>query len=70
GNLLTVDSLSAAFRYSSEALAMIPAEPPSRTWVWAAATHAAAARQVGEEETALRIGRQALRVAEELGMTA
>ncbi|GAA3132767.1 helix-turn-helix transcriptional regulator [Streptomyces rameus] len=70
GNLLTVDSLTAAFRYSSEALAMIPAEPPSRTWVWAAATHAAAARQVGEEETALRVGRQALRVAEELDMPA
>ncbi|MBL1084677.1 AAA family ATPase [Streptomyces actinomycinicus] len=70
GNLLIVDSLSAAFRYSSEALAMIPAEPPSRTWVWAAATHVAAARQVGEDETALRIGRRALQVAEELGVTA
>ncbi|WP_251091939.1 helix-turn-helix transcriptional regulator [Streptomyces sp. Caat 7-52] len=70
GNLLTVDSLAAAFRYSSEALAMIPAEPPSRTWVWAAATHASAARQVGEEATALRVGRQALRAAEQLGMTA
>ncbi|UFR06494.1 AAA family ATPase [Streptomyces sp. Go40/10] len=68
GNLLTVDSLTAAFRYSSEALAMIPAEPPSRTWVWAAATHVAAARQIGEDETALRIGRRALRVAEELGV--
>ncbi|MET7482125.1 AAA family ATPase [Streptomyces sp. NPDC005538] len=66
GNLIGVDSLTAAFAYSSEALAMIPAEPPSRTWVWAAATHVMAARQVGEDEIALRVARQALRTAEEL----
>ncbi|MDV9178559.1 AAA family ATPase, partial [Streptomyces sp. W16] len=66
GNLMGVDSLTAAFAYSSEALAMIPAEPPSRTWVWAAATHVLTARQVGEDEIALRVARQALRTAEEL----
>ncbi|MFI9803490.1 helix-turn-helix transcriptional regulator [Streptomyces sp. NPDC052301] len=70
GNLLTVDSLTAAFRHSSEALEMIPAEPPSRTWVWAAATHVMAARQVGQDETALRVARRALAVAEELGLRA
>ncbi|MEV2213983.1 AAA family ATPase [Streptomyces sp. NPDC050997] len=69
GNLIGVDSLTAAFAYSSEALAMIPAEPPSRTWVWAAATHVLAARQVGEYDTALRIARQALSVAERLDVT-
>ncbi|WP_373559226.1 AAA family ATPase, partial [Streptomyces sp. SA15] len=69
GNLLSVDSLTAAFAYSSEALAMIPAQPPSRTWVWAAATHVLAARQVGESETALKVARQALSVAEELDVT-
>ena len=69
GNLIDVDSLTAAFAYSSEALAMIPAEPPSRTWVWAAATHVLAARQVGEYDTALRIARQALSVAERLDVT-
>ncbi|WP_406418921.1 AAA family ATPase [Streptomyces sp. NBC_01614] len=69
GNLLGVDSLTAAFAYSSEALALIPAEPPSRTWVWAAATHVLAARQVGENETALRVAREALRTAEELQVT-
>ncbi|MFE9058052.1 ATP-binding protein [Streptomyces mutabilis] len=68
GNLLRVDNLSAAFAHSSEAFALIPAEPPSPTWVWAAATHVMAARQVGENETALRVGRRALRVAEELGV--
>ncbi|MFM9627036.1 AAA family ATPase [Streptomyces galilaeus] len=68
GTLLGVDSLTAAFRYSSEALAMIPAEPPSPTWVWAAATHVLAARQVGETETALRVARQALGVADLLGV--
>ncbi|MEV5955715.1 AAA family ATPase [Streptomyces sp. NPDC051987] len=69
-NLMTVDNLAAAFRYSSEALAMIPAEPPSRTWVWAAATHVMAARQVGDDATALRVARQALKVAERIGATA
>ena len=68
-NLLSVDSLTAAYAYSSEALALIPAEPPSRTWVWAAATHVLAARQVGENETALRVAREALRTAEELQVT-
>ncbi|MGW0337274.1 helix-turn-helix transcriptional regulator [Streptomyces sp. NPDC003011] len=66
GNLIGVDSQTAAFAYSSEALAMIPADPPSRTWVWAAATHVLAARQVGDNETALRVARQALGVAEQL----
>ncbi|MFE5813522.1 ATP-binding protein [Streptomyces sp. NPDC056479] len=69
GNLLDVDSLTAAFAYSSEALSLIPAEPPSRTWVWAAATHVLAARQVGENETALRVAREALRTAEQLQVT-
>ncbi|OIJ66540.1 ATP-binding protein [Streptomyces mangrovisoli] len=68
GNLIGVDSLKAAFAYSSEALAMIPAEPPSRTWLWAAATHVLAARQVGEDATALRVAREALGVAERLGV--
>ncbi|MBD0842912.1 MULTISPECIES: helix-turn-helix transcriptional regulator [unclassified Streptomyces] len=66
GNLLGVDSLTAAFTHSSEALALIPAEPPSTTWVWAAATHVLVARQIGEDETALRVARQALRAAEQL----
>ncbi|MFD5480443.1 helix-turn-helix transcriptional regulator [Streptomyces hawaiiensis] len=69
GNLLSVDSLTAAFAYSSEALAMIPEDPPSRTWVWAAATHVLAARHVGENETALRVARRALGVAEQLRVT-
>lgn len=69
GNLMTVDNLTTAFAYSSEALDMIPADPPSRTWVWAAATHVLAARHVGENETALRVAREALDRAEELGVT-
>ncbi|GAB2888039.1 helix-turn-helix transcriptional regulator [Streptomyces deserti] len=69
GNLLNVDGLTAAFTHSSEALAMIPDDPPSPTWVWAAATHVMAARQVGETGTALRVARRALRAAEQLGMT-
>jgi DNA-binding CsgD family transcriptional regulator len=69
GTLMGVDRLQAAFAYSSEALAMIPAEPPSPTWVWAAATHVLAARQVGDVATALRVARQALDVAERLELT-
>jgi len=68
GNLMRVDSLKAAFTYSSEALALIPAEPPSPTWVWAAATHVMAARHIGEDEVALQIGQQALAAAEALGL--
>ncbi|WP_373682253.1 MULTISPECIES: helix-turn-helix transcriptional regulator [Streptomyces] len=66
GNLMRIDSLTAAFTYSSEALDLIPAEPPSYTWVWAAATHVMAARYVGRDEDAERVARQALRTAEEL----
>jgi DNA-binding CsgD family transcriptional regulator len=69
GNLLSVDSLTAAFAYSSEALAMIPEDPPSHTWVWAAATHVMAARYVGENDTALKVARRALDVAERLRVT-
>ncbi|QFR00518.1 AAA family ATPase [Streptomyces phaeolivaceus] len=68
GDLMRVDNLEAAFRYSSEALAMIPAEPPSRTWVWAAATHVMAARYVGQDEEAGRVAREALEVAGRLGL--
>ncbi|MFE9883214.1 AAA family ATPase [Streptomyces sp. NPDC005784] len=64
GHLMRIDSLKDAFTYSSEALAMIPAEPPSYTWVWAAATHVMAARFVGRDEDAERVARQALATAE------
>ncbi|MFE1800432.1 AAA family ATPase [Streptomyces sp. NPDC059517] len=69
GNLMRIDSLTAAFTYSSEALAMIPADPPSRTWVWAASTHVMAARYVGDDETARDVARRALGIAEQLGIT-
>ncbi|MET9494888.1 AAA family ATPase [Streptomyces sp. NPDC006552] len=66
GNLMRIDNLEAAYTYSSEALALIPAEPPSATWVWAAATHVMAARYVGRDKDAERVARQALDVAERL----
>ncbi|MFF9814816.1 AAA family ATPase [Streptomyces sp. NPDC014006] len=68
GNLLTADNLTAAFAYSSEALALIPEEPPTRTWVWAAATHVMAAREVGASQAALHVARRALSAAEQLGV--
>ncbi|MGW2340938.1 helix-turn-helix transcriptional regulator [Streptomyces sp. NPDC001661] len=69
GNLIRIDHMEAAFTYSSEALALIPAEPPSGTWVWAAATHVLAARYVGRNDDAERVARQALTVAERLHLT-
>ncbi|MFJ2740818.1 AAA family ATPase [Streptomyces sp. NPDC087440] len=69
GNLMRIDNLEAAFAYSSEALALIPAEPPSYTWVWAAATHVMAARSVGRDADAERVARQALDTAERLRLT-
>ncbi|NEB80774.1 AAA family ATPase, partial [Streptomyces sp. SID14478] len=69
GNLMRIDHLEAAFTYSSEALALIPADPPSATWVWAAATHVMAARYVNRDEDAERVARQALDVAEQLELT-
>ncbi|WP_372351783.1 AAA family ATPase [Streptomyces sp. KL116D] len=67
-NLMRIDNLEAAFTYSSEALSLIPAEPPTRTWVWAAATHVMAARYVGRDEDAERVARQAIDIAERLGL--
>ncbi|MGA6225615.1 helix-turn-helix transcriptional regulator [Streptomyces umbrinus] len=69
GNLMRIDNLAAAFTYSNEALAMIPADPPSRTWVWAAATHVMAATYMGEDEAAHRVARKAVRIAEELDVS-
>ncbi|MFE2866955.1 AAA family ATPase [Embleya sp. NPDC059259] len=66
-SLMSVDDLQAAFEYSRQALAMIPAEPPTRTWLWAAATFVQAAYFSKDDDTALRVGRQVLAVAEELG---
>ncbi|NUU22417.1 MAG: AAA family ATPase [Streptomycetaceae bacterium] len=66
-SLMTVDNLQSAFEFSSQALALIPAEPPTLTWVWAAATHALAAFYVGDRGTAEVVGRQALDAAGELG---
>ncbi|MET8829278.1 AAA family ATPase [Streptomyces sp. NPDC004610] len=68
GTLLRIDSQTAAFAYSSEALELIPADPPSPTWVWAAATHVLAAWMTGDSRTALEVGRLALPVAERLGI--
>ncbi|MFI6586299.1 AAA family ATPase [Embleya sp. NPDC050493] len=66
-SLLSVDDLQAAFEYSRQALAMIPAEPVSRTWLWAATTFVQAAYYSRDDETARRVGRQVLAAAEKLG---
>ncbi|MGW6063041.1 helix-turn-helix transcriptional regulator [Streptomyces sp. NPDC055189] len=71
GNLLNVDNLPAALAHSREALALIPADPPSATWVWAAATYVMIAARMGVEDdadNAMRVGKQALHIAGELGI--
>ncbi|MEV6106441.1 AAA family ATPase [Streptomyces sp. NPDC051940] len=68
GRLMDIDSVTAAFAHSSDALAMIAPDPPSRTWVWAAATHVMAANYVGDEDTAHRVAVEALGKAQSLGM--
>ncbi|MFJ4686884.1 AAA family ATPase [Streptomyces sp. NPDC088789] len=68
GNLIGIDSLRAAMAYSSEALELIPADPPSPTWLWAAATHVLVARTMGDTRTAMAVARRALPLAERLGV--
>ncbi len=68
GRLMSIDSIPAAFTHSSEALAMIAPEPPTPTWVWAAATHVMAAGYMGDQDTARRVAIEALDKAKALGM--
>ncbi|MFI6938819.1 AAA family ATPase [Streptomyces sp. NPDC050418] len=69
GRLIGIDSVAAAFTHSSEALAMIPPEPPTTTWVWAAATHVMTSHYTGDVDTARSVGEEALAKAEALGMS-
>ncbi|MDI2129897.1 ATP-binding protein [Yinghuangia seranimata] len=67
-NLMSVDNLEAALEFSSQALALIPADPPTLTWVWAASTHTLAAFYARKDRTALELGLQAIKAAEELNV--
>ncbi|MGW0661640.1 helix-turn-helix transcriptional regulator [Streptodolium elevatio] len=66
-NLMSVDNLQAAYEFSSQALALIPADPPSLTWLWAAATHVQAAYYVSELDIAQELGDRVVAAATELG---
>ncbi|WP_436771559.1 helix-turn-helix transcriptional regulator [Yinghuangia sp. YIM S09857] len=66
-NLMSVDNLQAAYEFSSQALALIPADPPSLTWLWAAATHIQAAYYVSELEIARELGARVIEAATLLG---
>jgi hypothetical protein len=65
---MRTDNRAAALEYSSEAVAMIPSDPPSQTWVWAAATHVMAASYMGDMDTALVVARKAVVAAERIGV--
>ncbi|GAA4990402.1 helix-turn-helix transcriptional regulator [Yinghuangia aomiensis] len=69
-SLMNVDSLHSAFEFSREALALIPEEPPSLTWAWAAATHVQAAWYIRRIDVVRDVGKRALAAAEKLGADA
>lgn len=66
-NLMSVDNLQAAYEFSNQALALIPADPPSLTWLWAATTHVQAAFYVSKLDVAQELGDRVIAVAEALG---
>lgn len=65
-SLLHVDRDEAAYKESSAALALIPSDPPSPTWLWAAATHVRTSYFVGDIDGVKALGARALAAAEHL----
>ncbi|WP_113799491.1 LuxR family transcriptional regulator [Blastococcus sp. TF02-8] len=64
------DVAGAAYRESSAAMALVPAEPPSEVRTWAAATHARMGYMVGAFEEAEAAAAEALAAADALGLDA
>ena len=64
---LAADKLEEAFEATREAIDMLPAEPPTEEWVWAAATHARTAINLDMFDVAPVWARRALDGARALG---
>ncbi len=66
--LIWVDDHAGAYRETSAAMALVPAEPPSPERTWAAATHARAAYYVDRGREADASAEEALAAADALGL--
>ena len=65
--MVRVEDDAGAYRESSAAMALVPAEPPSKVRTWAAATHARMAYSFGRNEEADAAAEEALAAADALG---
>ncbi|TFV45086.1 helix-turn-helix transcriptional regulator [Blastococcus sp. TF02A-35] len=65
--MVRVEDVAGAYRESSAAMALVPAQPPSKVRTWAAATHARMSYSVGAMEEAEAAAEEALAAADALG---
>lgn len=65
--MVRVEDVTGAYRESAAAMALVPAQPPSKERTWAAATHARMGYSVGAMEEADRVAEEALAAADALG---
>jgi DNA-binding CsgD family transcriptional regulator len=65
--MVRVEDVAGAHRESSAAMALVPAQPPSKVRTWAAATHARMSYSVGALEEAEAAADEALAAADALG---
>jgi DNA-binding CsgD family transcriptional regulator/tetratricopeptide (TPR) repeat protein len=66
--MVRVEDDAGAYRESSAAMALVPAQPPSEVRTWAAATHARMSYSVGRIEEAEAAAEEALAAADALGL--
>ena len=66
-NMVRVEDDAGAYRESAAAMALVPADPPSRTRTWAAATHARMSYSIGRLDEADAAADEALAAADVLG---
>jgi DNA-binding CsgD family transcriptional regulator/tetratricopeptide (TPR) repeat protein len=65
--MVRVEDVTGAYRESAAAMALAPAQPPSKVRTWAAATHARMSYSVGALEEAEAAAEEALAAADALG---
>lgn len=65
--MVRVEDDAGAYRESAAAMALVPADPPSRTRTWAAATHARMSYSIGRLDEADAAADEALAAADVLG---
>ncbi|WP_299956046.1 LuxR family transcriptional regulator [uncultured Modestobacter sp.] len=66
--LARIEDQETAYRESSAAMALVPADPPSAVRTWAAATHARSSYTIGRNEEATAAAEEALAAADVLGL--